>query len=75
MMIKVSECNFYIIISRMNVHPHSESKFTEWEDLRTRQIIGRSTRGYLGTLAEKEEFFLTEKLAAAAGINLETGGQ
>ncbi|ELY4259959.1 hypothetical protein SMZ27_004139 [Cronobacter sakazakii] len=74
-MVKVGESDFYSAVSKMNVHPHSESKFTQWEDLRTRQIIGRSTRGYLGTLAEKEEFFLTEKLAAAAGINLEIGGE
>ncbi|HGU6443192.1 TPA: hypothetical protein ACNABU_003887 [Citrobacter amalonaticus] len=72
-MVNVSESDFYSIVSNMNVHPHSDREFTQWEDLRTRQIIGRSTRGYLGTLAEKEKFFLSEKLASAAGITLVVG--
>ncbi|HBC9088226.1 TPA: hypothetical protein KE767_003208 [Citrobacter koseri] len=64
-MIKVSESDFYSVVSCLNAHPHSEREFTQWEDLRTRQIIGRSTRGYFGALVGKEEFFLSEKLAAA----------
>ena len=69
-MIKVSECNFYIIISRMNVHPHSERESTQWEDLRNRKVIGRSTHGWLTKSGEKEEFFISKELAAAAGITL-----
>lgn len=69
-MVKVSECDFYSIISRMNAHPHSERASTQWEDLRTRRIIGRSTHGWLTTAGAKEEFFLSKELAAA-GIKVE----
>ena len=63
-MVKVGESDFYGAVSKMNVHPRSEREFTQWEDLSTRQIIGRSTHGWLTDTAVKEEFFLSEKLSA-----------
>lgn len=65
-MIKVTKNEFYRIVSQMNVHPHSEREYTRWEDIRTREIIGRSTHGWLTpTGSTEEEFYLSCKLAAA----------
>lgn len=65
-MIKVSKNEFYRIVSRMDVHPHSEREYTRWENIRTREMIGRSTHGWMTpTGAKEEEFYLSDNLAAA----------
>jgi hypothetical protein len=37
----------WVMATRRNVHPRPEPNYTVWEDLRTREVVGRETPGYL----------------------------
>jgi hypothetical protein len=62
-MVEVSKAEFFWVIGPMNAHPRSERTESVWEHVSTREVIGRTTPGYVNPSREPARYFLTDKYA------------
>jgi len=68
-MIEVSKTAFYEAVSGPeNIHPTSERDRTFWKNLRTGEIIGHCSQGYVLRHGEPVRYYLTPEFAALKGI-------
>lgn len=68
-MIAVSKDDFFRAIGGPeSIHPTSEPNYTVWKDLRSGEVIGRSTQGYVLRHGELERHYLTTEFATRKGI-------
>ena len=65
-MIEVSKEQFFKVVGPMNVGPRSEREYTEWASITTRQVIGRSSPGYINNGIKPGRYWLEESLIARA---------
>lgn len=62
--IEVSKAEFFGIIGPRNIHPRPERDCSIWEDVSTREVIGRTEPGYLRRLGRPERYWIADKYAA-----------
>lgn len=63
-MIELSKEDFFRIIGPMNVHPRSEPECSFWENLNTREVVGRSEPGFRAPTGKKSRYWVSDKYAA-----------
>ena len=57
---EVTKQKFYAVMGQLDVLPDPEPQHTVWKHRVTREVLGRSTPGYL--MQGKESFFAVERL-------------
>lgn len=62
--VEVSKAEFFGIIGLRNIHPRPERDCSIWEDVSTREVIGRTEPGYLRRLGRPERYWIADKYAA-----------
>lgn len=70
-MIEVSKEEFFRAIGGPeNIHPRSEKTHSAWENLQTRELVGRTEPGYMRELGVKERYMLAPNFAAKKGYGV-----
>ena len=74
-MIEVTKAQFSSAIGGPeNINPRPERDHSAWEIVGTRQLIGKTTPGYMGgSPGEPKRYYLTPEFAARKGIKAEGG--
>lgn len=68
-MIEVGKAQFFLAIGGPeNIHPTSERDHTVWKDLRSGEVVGRSSQGYVPRHGEPNRYYLSITFAARKGI-------
>lgn len=60
----VSKAQFFAVVGPMDVHPRSERDYSEWVHQPSRNMVGKTTPGYMGT--GESTYALREDLARKA---------
>jgi len=69
-LVEVSQKEFFAFIGTRNIHPRPARECSVWEDVRSREVVGKSTPGYGvwdidGALPDPHRYFLAPEYAAA----------
>lgn len=62
--VQVTKARFFAVIGPRDVHPHPERNHCEWMHQSSRNMVGKTTPGYMGT--GESTYALREDLARKA---------